>query len=236
MNCCHWKFQIETCFCEVEENLIKERGKLSWSHMKNPLKEWNEDKFTTKESNTRNTCMGHHRGSQLWWKLQRSQANLYCPQTFPPCLQPWCVTIIQNMSKTSIFEKTQKHWNGIWELVTYFDKALLNLSDGGHSSFSLLQCNPRYYSLKGPKWGANKTIQVQFLFIRVLAPVPTAPSSIISAVTEIVIVIIFAAHQSNLHGFFISQPSTLSISFVKIGGYFTNRFYFYLISILWNCC
>ena len=101
MNCCHWKFQIETCFCEVEENLIKERGKLSWSHMKNPLKEWNEDKFTTKESNTRNTCMGHHKGSQLWWKLQRSQANLYCPQTFPPCLQPWCVTIIQIVSKTS---------------------------------------------------------------------------------------------------------------------------------------
>ena len=96
-----------------------------------------------------NTCMGHHRGSQLWWKPQHFQANLCCPKNLPPCLQPWHASIITSKLRRA------KHWNGIWDLVTYFDKALLNLSDRGHSSFSLLQYNPRYHSLEGPEQVAS---------------------------------------------------------------------------------
>ena len=73
----------------------------------------------------------------------------------------------------------------------------------------MLQYNPRYQGLKGPKFGANITIQVNFLFIKA-APVPTAPASIISSVTEIMIVIIFAAHQGHLLGFF-ANPNLYNV-------------------------
>ena len=102
-----------------------------------------------------------------------------------------------SLSPTLRREKTLK-WNLI--LVTYFDKAFLNLSDRGHSSFSMLKYYPRYHGLQGPKLGANITRQDHIK----AGPVPRAPASIISSVTEIVIVIIFAAYQGHLQGFFIN--------------------------------
>ena len=70
---------------------------------------------------SRNTCMGHHRGSQLWWKPQHFQANLCCPKNLPPCLRPWHASIITYVqiekSKTLKWNLRSCHllWQGTLE-------------------------------------------------------------------------------------------------------------------------
>ena len=127
----------------------------------------------------------------------------------------------------------EKHWNWIWFLSPTLTR---------HSWISLIEGTdpfPCFNTIQDiTVWrvlllGANIIIQVNFLFINAIAaPVPTAPASIISSVTEIMIVIIFAAHQGHLQDFFFYQPQLVQCT-VYI---FEKQGVAHLISALWHCC